>query len=203
MQENFANSLREVTQYEGTAFSNRPDDRGGPTRYGVVQATYDTYRRAWGQPTQSVEYISWPEVSAIYKDGFWDACRCDDLPAGVDFAVFQAAVNIGTGTAARLLQGVLGVTQDGSIGSGTLGAVQGWKAQDLSQAFLSAVQDYYTRIAANHPNDPQYQDNVRGWLNRVDWAGGIASGLLGPVGAGIAFFSVAAIAFWLWRRKRK
>ena len=46
-------------------------------------------------------------VTPLYKQRYWDACKCDDLPRGVDYAVFDAAVNMGSiGRAlARRLEG--------------------------------------------------------------------------------------------------
>ena len=63
------------------------------------------------------------DVTPIYKRNYWDRIKGDALPSGVDFAVFDLAVNGGTGRGAKMLQKVVGVTQDGGIGPQTLGAV--------------------------------------------------------------------------------
>ena len=33
------------------------------------------------------------DVEPIYRRNYWDRCRCGDLPSGVDWAVFDWAVN--------------------------------------------------------------------------------------------------------------
>ncbi len=63
------------------------------------------------------------EASAIYHARYWLPVKGDALPPGVDLAVFDYAVNSGTGRAVKALQKVLGVAQDGAIGALTLAAV--------------------------------------------------------------------------------
>ena len=70
-------------------------------------------------------------MAAIYKKQYWDAVKADDLPSGLDNAVFDYAVNSGPGRAAKDLQRVLGVTPDGSVGSNTLAAAKGKDASRL------------------------------------------------------------------------
>ena len=48
--------------------------------------------------------------------------RCDELPAGVDYATFDYGVNSGISRAAKVLQRLLGVEADGEIGPNTLAA---------------------------------------------------------------------------------
>lgn len=109
--------------WEG-GYVNHPKDPGGPTNKGVTQKVYDAYRANTGKPQQSVAKISNAEVEAIYKKQYWDIVRGDDLPIGVDLAVFDYAVNSGAGRATRALQKVLGVQQDGNIGQMTIDAVK-------------------------------------------------------------------------------
>ena len=63
------------------------------------------------------------QLEQIYRSGYWNKCRCDDLPSGVDYAVFDAAVNSGPGRGAKWLQAAVGATQDGGIGPNTLSKV--------------------------------------------------------------------------------
>ena len=120
---NFDKALASVLIHEG-GYVNHPKDPGGATNFGVTQAVYDAYRKVRGRGQQSVRYISDDEMKAIYKFQYWDQIRGDFLPAGLDYAVFDFAVNSGVGRASKYLQAVLGVPQDGQIGAMTLGAVK-------------------------------------------------------------------------------
>ena len=90
---------------------------------GVTQAVYDSYRKMRGRGHQSVKFISDDELRAIYKFQYWDRVQGDLLPTGVDYAVFDFAVNSGVGRASKYLQAVVGVAQDGIIGARTGAAV--------------------------------------------------------------------------------
>lgn len=120
---NFDKSLELVLKHEG-GFSDHPSDPGGKTMKGVTQAVYDAYRKTRARPVQSVKFITDDEVKAIYRFQYWDRVQGDLLPAGLDYAVFDFAVNSGVGRASKYLQAVLGVAQDGVIGAKTLAAIQ-------------------------------------------------------------------------------
>jgi lysozyme family protein len=122
MKANFEKALAYVLEHEG-GYVNHPRDPGGATNRGVTQAVYDAYRKMRGRSIQSVKFISDEEVRAIYKFQYWDKVQGDFLPLGVDYAVFDFAVNSGVGRASRYLQSVLGVAQDGVIGAKTIAAI--------------------------------------------------------------------------------
>ena len=110
-----------ILAYEG-GFVNHPKDPGGATNQGITQRTYDAYRRRIGHATQSVRLIDNVERDTIYRVQYWDVIRGDDLPSGVDAAVYDFAVNSGPSRAAKFLQSVVGAKQDGVIGLQTLDA---------------------------------------------------------------------------------
>lgn len=122
MKTNFAEALRRVLIHEG-GYANHPRDPGGPTNKGVTQRVYDAYRKNSGKGPRSVRQIEAHEVAHIYLTLYADKIRFDDLPRGVDYAVFDAAVNSGPAQAAKWLQRELGVVVDGVIGPATVHAV--------------------------------------------------------------------------------
>jgi lysozyme family protein len=139
MKENYPQALKQVLKYEG-GFSNHPNDPGGATMKGITQAVYDAWQRKNGLPTQSVRNISDSAVAAIYRQEYWDRIRGDDLPSGVDFAVFDYAVNSGVSRAAKTLQAVVGVTQDGQIGPQTIQAAKTYVAMSITNRRLAFMQ---------------------------------------------------------------
>lgn len=127
MKDNFSKSLAAVLVHEG-GFVNDPVDPGGATNKGVTQAVYDSWRATHGQAVRSVRHIEQAELLGIYKLRYWDQVRGDDLPSGVDYAVFDYAVNSGVSRASKYLQAVVGAAQDGKIGSQTIAAVKAMAA---------------------------------------------------------------------------
>ena len=121
MKENYKSALAAVLKFEG-GYSNHPNDPGGPTMKGVTQRVYDAWRQKHGLATQSVRSISDDEIEAIYRRDYWDRIHGDDLPSGLDGAVFDYAVNSGPSRAIKDLQRTLGVPADGIIGPQTLAA---------------------------------------------------------------------------------
>lgn len=118
----FKQSLALVLAHEG-GYSNHPKDPGGPTYKGVTQNVYDAYRRLRGATLQSVKYATSDELADIYKKQYWQLVRGDDLPAGLDYAVFDFAVNSGVNRAIRYLQVLLDVNPDAILGEITLAAL--------------------------------------------------------------------------------
>jgi lysozyme family protein len=144
MKDNFEQCFALLLKHEG-GYVNNPKDPGGRTNLGVTQRVYEAYV---GHPVDeaTMRALTPDVVAPIYKRDYWDACRCDDLPDGVDYAVFDLAVNSGTRRAAKMLQKAAGVTDDGSIGPATLKAVAECNARDLAAdicearlAFLQAL----------------------------------------------------------------
>ena len=113
---NFDRALAEVLRHEG-GYVDHPLDPGGETNYGITKATAlaHGYRG-------SMRMIPMSLVERIYRRSYWAAVRGDDLPTGVDLAVFDFAVNSGPRRAAEFLQRVVRVDDDGKIGPITLRA---------------------------------------------------------------------------------
>jgi len=102
MNNNFLIALSYTLKYEG-GYSNDPNDPGGPTNLGITWREYNIYRQKKGLPIRSVRNITTDEMHDIYKNNYWHAARCGGLPAGVDFSVFDLAVNNGVGRAKQFL----------------------------------------------------------------------------------------------------
>ena len=122
MHTNFERCLELVLEHEG-GFVNHPKDPGGATNFGVTQKVYDAYRKTRARPYQSVKFITADETKAIYKFQYWDRIQGDMLPRGLDYAVFDFAVNSGVGRASKYLQACVGAKQDGVIGAMTIAAI--------------------------------------------------------------------------------
>lgn len=121
MKSTYARAMKGIRLSEG-GYVNHPRDPGGATNYGITQAVYDSFRKSRGMSQQSVRLITEPEVNEIYRTQYADKIRYDELPAGIDYATLDGAVNSGVSRGAKWLQSALGVSSDGKIGSQTIGA---------------------------------------------------------------------------------
>jgi lysozyme family protein len=120
--DNFEKCLKFVLQFEG-GFTNNPKDPGGPTNLGVTQATLSTFlgRQA---TIAEVKALTPGKVAPIYRLKFWDHVSADDLPAGIDLAVFDFGVHSGPSRGVIGLQRALKLADDGKIGPVTLAAAK-------------------------------------------------------------------------------
>ncbi len=125
---NFQTTTSWLLVHEG-GYVNHPADPGGATNSGVTQAVYDGYRRRKGQSTQSVRNISEQEVYDIYRTQYWDKVWGDELPNGLDYAVYDFAVNSGPRRAIQFLQRIIGVEPDGVMGNVTIGKIRELQAE--------------------------------------------------------------------------
>ena len=156
---NFDRSLAAVLKHEG-GFVDHPLDPGGATNLGITHRTLAAWRK---RPVtkQDVMNLTKSEAGAIYETQYWDAVRGDDLPAGLDYAMFDYAVNSGAGRAIRELQAVLGVERDGQIGLRTLAAIQAMPPADLIVALMDRRLTFLKRLRT-------WNTFGRGWGRRVE-----------------------------------
>jgi lysozyme family protein len=135
------------------------DGRKGSTMLGCTQANWEKY--IGHEVTQEdMKALKKEDVKPLYKRDYWDAVRGDDLPAGVDYAVFDFAINAGPAAARKMIQKALGVTADGSIGPATLKAIQEADGKELLDKFSHSKEAFYKSL-------PTFQTYGKGWLKRV------------------------------------
>jgi lysozyme family protein len=111
-----------VLVHEG-GYVFHPKDSGGPTMNGITQRTYDKWLNDRFLPSKPVKSMTPNERDLIYHERYWLPCGADRMPVGVDYAVYDAAVNSGVAQAIKWLQQSVGVKADGIIGTQTLKAV--------------------------------------------------------------------------------
>lgn len=159
MKRNFKDSLKHVLDHEG-GWADHPRDPGGATMKGV---TLTTFRRHCGASMSktALRNISDDQLGQIYRSGYWDKCRCDQLPSGVDYAVFDAAVNSGPGRSAKWLQAAVGAKQDGGIGPKTLVKVKQHDAVSITEMMCDRRLAFLQRLDT-------WDTFGRGWGRRVE-----------------------------------
>lgn len=158
MKENFQKALDAVLHHEG-GFVNHPKDPGGMTNLGCTKRVWEEWV---GHPVdeKAMRALTPEDVAPLYKKKYWDAVRGDDLPDGVDYIVFDTAINSGPGRAIKFLQGCVGTDMDGALGPKTMAAV---RAADPKQL----VEGYAKRRLSFLQDLPTWGTFGKGWSRRV------------------------------------
>lgn len=161
MKETFDKALKHLLAHEG-GFVNHPLDPGGMTNLGITLETYAhfTGRRASTITMEEMKDLTAKEAGPIYKRKYWDRCKCDQLPAGLDYAVFDFAVNSGPSRAIKFLQQCLAVEDDGLIGPITLRHAQETPTAELIKELCQRRQDFLEGLRT-------FKVFGRGWTRRV------------------------------------
>jgi Glycosyl hydrolase 108 len=153
-----------VLQWEGSKFTDDPADRGGPTRYGVIQVRYDQYRKAKKLPTQSVRNITRPEVDEIYSTYYWVPVQGWRFHPSVGAAVMDFGVNSGPSRSIKYLQRALSRPQTGKLNEGDIAAANAQNHLKLAQRLIADREAFLRGIVNGNPSQGKF---LRGWLNRT------------------------------------
>lgn len=121
------------------------------TKFGVSAAAY---------PHLDIASLTLIDAQRIYRADYWTPIHGDELPPGIAFQAFDAAVNHGTSRAIMLLQQAAGANDDGVFGPKTALAVKTTPQLDLLARFNAARLRFYTNTAT-------WPNHGKGWVRRV------------------------------------
>ena len=159
MQDDFDQALAAVLKHEG-GFVDHPADPGGATNRGVTLTVFQ--RHVPGAGVAELQAITDEQVSTIYHDDYWAKCRCDQTAAGIDYPVFDQAVNFGLGRSISWLQAA-GAGIDGLIGPET---IQLANETDTSKTVDAMCDDRLAFMQALR-GGRQWEIFGHGWSRRV------------------------------------
>ena len=158
MKENWDSCFAMVIKSEG-GFVNHPKDPGGMTNLGVTRSAWEAYLGR--DVTEADMRALTPDVvKPFYKKLYWDRIKGDELPAGVDYAAYDLAVNSGPSKAAKFLQEIAGVPVDGVIGPKSLEAVKSCDAKETADAICDMRLDFLKGLST-------FDTFGKGWSIRV------------------------------------
>lgn len=155
----FAECLPLILKHEG-GYVDHPKDPGGATSLGVTIGTLSDWL---GRPASKAEVkaLTVAKVAPIYEARYWRAAGCDRLPKGLDYAVFDFAVNSGPGRAVKVMQSAAGVVPDGAVGPKTLAAVERVGAAEMVRRVQQRRENFLRSLGA-------FRTFGKGWMRRVD-----------------------------------
>lgn len=170
----FDSCLEFVLKMKG-GLTDDPADRGGRTNLGITGQTLARARKDRIAKADTVDGLTREVAAAIYRAYYWNTCRCGDLPAPMDLAVFDAAVHMGTGTAAMQVQRALNLlgaepalAEDGIVGPRTLEAARRLPGKWRLRAARVALAVRSAALLAIVSRAPSQRRFLAGWLNRLD-----------------------------------
>ena len=159
MKSNYDKCLETILHHEG-GYVNHPKDPGGETNLGVTKRVYEEHGG-----TKDMKDLTVEDVAPIYKKGYWDRMKGDDLPGGLDLCVFDFGVNAGPGRAAKFLQQMIGTTVDGGIGPNTLAKLEEYVRENGEHESVKKYQEmrqkYYEGLST-------FSTFGKGWTRRVE-----------------------------------
>lgn len=137
-------------------------DGGGLTRFGIAQTK---------NPTVDASFYTTDVATAletaknVYWQKYWTPINGLLLPTDeLAATILSFAVNDGVHRAVELLQGVLGVTQDGDLGQMTRFAISQQDPAEIASKLRERQSQFYRDLAAK---DPSKAKDLVGWLRRA------------------------------------
>jgi lysozyme family protein len=155
----YPEAIRRLLMHEG-GYTNHPSDPGGPTNFGITIHDYRKYVKA-DATADDVRRMSVNEAKAIYRSKYWNAQACDQLPAGVDYSLFDYGVNSGVGRSGKVLRRICGLPDNTHVVNDTVLAAV---AKRDPAALVAAINDERLAFLKRLRTWPTFG---KGWGRRV------------------------------------
>lgn len=137
-----------ILKEEG-GYVNDPNDPGGETNMGISKTAY---------PNLDIPNLTVDQATQIYYSDYWIPAGCKFAMAPLDLFLFNFAVTSGVSEAIQMVQGLIGVTQDGVMGPNTQSTLMKFKGDTAVFQALCAM-----HYAANR----NFNYYGKGWLSRL------------------------------------
>ena len=152
---NFEEIIKQVLKHEG-GYVNDPKDLGGETKYGVTKRFY---------PDVDIKNLTIEQATEIYRKDYWDKNRVESLPQELWYIFFDMCINMGRGTAVKILQRAANsrgrnISVDGGMGPATIGALGGVEVERVRAYRVK----YYSDLVTKKPEQDKF---YFGWFRRA------------------------------------
>ena len=168
----FNDAIPVVLRHEG-GFVDNPNDPGGATDFGIslrwlqskgLLAELEAEDKTQDE-VMAIRSMTKEQAMGYYKAYFWDPPKYQNLNAqSIATKLFDSAVNMGASRAHKLLQGCLGLPQDGILGPKTFAEANAMSPSVLVVKYQTAQAQFYRDLVAKNP---KLEEFLTGWLNRA------------------------------------
>lgn len=161
-----------IIKAEG-GYVNHPNDRGGPTKYGITIKTLGRYLRRTATIAE-VKNLTKETAYEIYERDYFEGPRIHTIPLQLQPIVTDASVLYGPRRAIKFLQNIV---NEAEFGPTTVDGVLGPNTRKLVEQMYGAMGDYAInayveerimfceRIVENNPSQEVF---LKGWKNRAN-----------------------------------
>lgn len=164
MNDVFLQCVNQLISVNEGGYSNRKDDLGGETKYGITKSTAKTHGY-----TGDMRKLTEKQAIRIYKEGFWYKSKLQEVKSPkIAFLIFDANINHGLNSSAKMLQRAINrvynqseVVVDGIVGQKTIAAVNHADENALIFNLTAERLRFFTSIKKT------WEANGKGWINRV------------------------------------
>lgn len=147
-------AIKQTLLFEG-GFVDDPNDPGGATNFGITQKDL---------PGTDIRSLTEQQAVDYYREHYWKPLYSQIESQAVANKLFDMGVNLGVGTAVKLLQEALGVPVDGSFGPNTLFATNEQGEAGLG-AYKARLVEHYQSLVVRNPSLSKF---LNGWLRRAN-----------------------------------
>ena len=158
MKSNWDRCFEMVIIHEG-GYTDNPIDPGGSTNWGCTKAVWEQYV-GHSVTKDDIKSLTKEDVKPLYKKRYWDAIYGDALPSGLDYCIFDCAINSGVNRASKFIQEIVGVPADGAIGNNTISAIVQINPITLINEFSDKRQSFLESLKT-------FATFGKGWTKRV------------------------------------
>lgn len=154
-----------IIQRESPKYTNDPNDKGGPTKFGITLNALRKFRNNPNLTADDVKNLTEVEARLIYERNYIinpGYMQINYEPLRV--AMIDFGVTSGADDSIPTLQKIIGVKADGQLGPKTAAAANALDGRTLCNKYSCARAIFYADLAQKIPSNLKY---VEGWVARA------------------------------------
>lgn len=155
-------------EFEG-GYSNRENDKGGETKYGITKPFYDTYKNEVRDIAPDIKSLTLDDAKKLYK-AHWDRYKLGYIQDKrkallINDYIINSSTKPTIKRIQRILQRYYDIDADGLIGQQTINAINEIDFETFADSIQTDRRNHYDNCVDKTPTDIE---NIDGWMNRLN-----------------------------------